>query len=242
MRTPRPRSIEDAHPRRISKVRNVTTPIGVWSRGRGDTLQASKPTATTANPLAGQGDPRSEGGHAERQRECITGPIGQYPSRKVANVGQVSHQGKEQSDIVWGKLETGLDPVNGPTQPSVLCTESSDLPETLKHDGKLEPYTVKVVRTVLRGAGDHKEPRLPGSNGRSGTRCEGSAPTRGTSDSRAGARCGSSAGGIEALSLLVSTLPAEFPAPHSRPCPRTLSTATSPPLGRRTKSRSACAA
>jgi hypothetical protein len=30
-------------------------------------------------------------------------------------------------------------------------------------DGKLEPYTVKVVSTVLRGAGDHKEPRLPGS-------------------------------------------------------------------------------
>jgi hypothetical protein len=28
-------------------------------------------------------------------------------------------------------------------------------------DGKLEPCTVKVVSTVLRGAGDHKEPRLP---------------------------------------------------------------------------------
>jgi hypothetical protein len=62
MRTPRPRSIEDAHPSRISKMRNVTTPMGVWSRGRGDTLQASKPTATTANPPAGQDDPRSESG------------------------------------------------------------------------------------------------------------------------------------------------------------------------------------
>jgi hypothetical protein len=157
MRTPRPRSIEDAPPRRISKVRNVTTPIGVWSRGRGYSLQASKPTATTANPLAGRDDPRSEGGHAERQRECITGPIGQYPNRKVANVGQVSHQGKEQGDSVRGKLDTGLDPVNGPAQPSVMCTESSDLPETLKHDGKLEPYTVKVVSTVLRGAGNRKD-------------------------------------------------------------------------------------
>ena len=42
-----------------------------------------------------------------------------------------------------------------------MCTESSYLTEVLDHDGKLEPYTVKVVSTVLRGAGDHKEPRLP---------------------------------------------------------------------------------
>jgi hypothetical protein len=90
-RTPRPRSREDTHPSRISNVRNVTTPMGVWSRGREDTLQASKPTATAANPPAGQDDPRSEGRHAERHGEDITRRIGpgnrRYPPRKGADVG-----------------------------------------------------------------------------------------------------------------------------------------------------------
>jgi hypothetical protein len=90
MGTPGPRSREDAHPSRISKMWNVTTPMGVWSRGRGCTLQASKPTATAANPSAGQDGPRSECGHAERQRECITGPIGRYPIRKDADGGETS--------------------------------------------------------------------------------------------------------------------------------------------------------
>jgi hypothetical protein len=43
-----------------------------------------------------------------------------------------------------------------------MCTESSYPTEALDQDSELEPCTVKVVSTVLRGAGDHKEPRLPG--------------------------------------------------------------------------------
>src|SRR4051812_42931448 len=90
MRTPWPRSIEDTHPSRISNVRNVTTPMGVWLRGRGCTLQASKPTATAANPPAGQDGPRSESQHAERHGEDITRWIGpgnrKYPPRKGADV------------------------------------------------------------------------------------------------------------------------------------------------------------
>jgi hypothetical protein len=49
-----------------------------------------------------------------------------------------------------GKLGTGHDPVNGPAQ---LSARGVIDPKALNDDGELEPCTVQVESTVLRGAG-----------------------------------------------------------------------------------------
>jgi hypothetical protein len=84
-RTPRPRSIGGALPRRLSPLRNVATPM---KSGR---TPGSRPRGRP-NPSAGTGWSKKRTPPAERQGEDITRWIGSSdPYRKVADVDRVSH-------------------------------------------------------------------------------------------------------------------------------------------------------
>ena len=83
---PRPRSIGGTRPGCISCVRNVETPME-----SGGGRFAGQPTVRKVNPPVGTGTSKKRRPVAERQREYITGWIGQYPIRKDADVDVVSH-------------------------------------------------------------------------------------------------------------------------------------------------------
>lgn len=89
---PRPRSIGGTRPGRISSVRNVETPMepGV---GR----YAGEPTVRKADPPVGIGTSKKRMPAAERQREHITGWIGQCSVRKDADVDVVSHPKNDET-------------------------------------------------------------------------------------------------------------------------------------------------
>jgi hypothetical protein len=86
MQAPRPRSIDGTPPGRISSVWNVETPM----ESGGGRPPVSRPVRKV-DPPVGIGTSKKRMPAAERQREYITGWIGQYPVRKDADVDVVSH-------------------------------------------------------------------------------------------------------------------------------------------------------
>jgi hypothetical protein len=83
---PLPRSRDGTPPGRISSVWNVETPME-----SGDGRCAGRPTVRAAESSSGTGTSEKRMLAAERQRESITGQIGQCPIRKDADADVVSH-------------------------------------------------------------------------------------------------------------------------------------------------------
>src|SRR3954449_9790736 len=73
--TPRPRSTEDTHPRRVSRMRNTVTPM------RSATVAASQ-RQRRPEPAAGTGCPQKRTPDAERHGEIITRRIGPLTNPK----------------------------------------------------------------------------------------------------------------------------------------------------------------
>jgi hypothetical protein len=63
----------------------------------GDGRFAGEPTVRKAEPPVGTGTSKKRTPVAERQREYITGWIGQYPTRKGADVDVVSHPKNDET-------------------------------------------------------------------------------------------------------------------------------------------------
>jgi len=106
--TPRPRSRTDTLASRFSAVRNVTTPTESACEA------VSQPTHGEGGPILrrAQDGPRSEGRHAERQRESITGRIGSPDlRRKAADVDQVNRSNGVGDGCQLGRqVRCGLEP------------------------------------------------------------------------------------------------------------------------------------
>lgn len=85
--TPRPRRTKGTHPSRISLLRNVEIPMrsGWWS------IRPVSQSQERPNSSVGTGRSKKRTPAAERHGEYITRWIGQYPTRKGADVDLVSH-------------------------------------------------------------------------------------------------------------------------------------------------------
>lgn len=97
-RTPQPRDKGGTHPSRISLVCNVETPME-----SGDGRFAGRPTATAAELSSGKGWSKKRTLAAERHGEFITRQIGQYPTRKGADVDRMNHLMNDKTTTNRGK-------------------------------------------------------------------------------------------------------------------------------------------